>query len=100
MTKGGQAGERSETERARTLANNKKHSDTMLLQRILRIAVFHSYPFAELALSVKAFGFASSPKGRALGKEVSSQKNQERIIRSFANSPPLAIWNFASRSET
>ena len=25
---------------------------------------------------------------------------QDRIMRSFANSPPLAIWNFASRSET
>ena len=25
---------------------------------------------------------------------------QDKIILSFANSPPLAIWNFASRSET
>ena len=25
---------------------------------------------------------------------------QDRIMRSFANSPPLAIWNLASRSET
>ena len=32
--------------------------------------MFHSYPFAELTLSVKAFGFASSPEGRALGRPV------------------------------
>ena len=25
---------------------------------------------------------------------------QERIMRSLANSPPLAVWNLASRSET
>ena len=30
----------------------------------------------------------------------SSESNQDRIMRSFANSPPLAIWNLASRSET
>ena len=28
------------------------------------------------------------------------QDIQDKIMRSFANSPPLAIWNFASRSET
>ena len=35
-----------------------------------------------------------------LAEELGVQAYQDRIIRSLANSPPLAIWNFASRSET
>ena len=60
----GGAGERSETERARPLTANPRHSDSIALTKSLPIAAQRLFP-AGLALSV-TFG-ATSPKGRGFG---------------------------------
>ena len=63
----GGAGERSETERARPLTANPRHSDSIALIKSLPIAAQRLFP-AWLALSV-TFG-DTSPKGRGFGRPV------------------------------
>ena len=60
----GRAGERSETERARPLTTNPRHSDSIALTKSLPIAAQRLFR-AGLALSV-TFG-DTSPKGRGFG---------------------------------
>ena len=82
----GRAGERSETERARPLTANPRHSDSIALIKSLPIAAQRLFP-AGLALSV-TFG-DTSPKGRGLWQAGSLSTGRLRLDRTQKGGPCL-----------